>query len=79
MKYQEDCFFFIVVLDLVQLKQELVGFLVLLHGYYFFVLLFFSFFNISFLGVIDLLLQFDFYISDFFTVFVLSVDCAFYS
>ena len=72
-------FFFIVVLDLVQLKQELVGFLVLLHGYYFFVLLFCSFFNISFLGVIGLLLQFVFYIIDFFAVFVLFVDCAFYS
>ena len=71
--------FFIVVLDLVQLRQELVGFFVLLHGYYFFVLLFCSFFNISFVGVIGLLLQFVFYIIDFFAVFVLFVDCAFYS
>ena len=39
----------------------------------------FFFFNISFLGVTGLLLQFVFYIIDFFAVFVLFVDCAFYS
>ena len=55
------------------------AFLYCCMGIIFFVLLFCSFFSISFPGVIGLLLQFVFYIIDFFAVFVLFVDCAFYS
>ena len=67
----DKIFFFNVILNLVQLKQELVGFLALLHVSCFFVLLScFFLFNITFFR----------FLFDWFVWFSLGlVDCAFYS
>ena len=79
MKYQEDCFFFHCCTWLSPIEAGVGWLSCIVAWVLIFCIAIFFFFNISFLGVTGLLLQFVFYIIDFFAVFVLFVDCAFYS